>query len=165
MSYFWYSDNAIKLLWPDDSLLPNRKQLSSTLLDECHQEVLTKVRMCMTYSTFCLTIDGWSSVKNDPVVTYMAVSPECSFFLESVMTGQQQHNQRYIAEDIAHIIQKYESIELLVQLLTMHPPVRRLAYCCMTCSHLATSKDAVLMVFIILSRTSLQLQRLRRLMT
>ena len=101
--------NAIKLLQPDDILLPNRKQLSSTLLDKCHQEVLTKVKTCMKGSTCCLTPDGWSNVKNDPMVNYMAVSPECSFFLESVMTGQQQHNHKYIAEDIARLIQKYES--------------------------------------------------------
>ena len=60
--------NAIKSLWPDDSLLPNRKQLSSTLLDKCHQEVLTKVKTCMTCSTCCLTTDGWFNIKSDPVV-------------------------------------------------------------------------------------------------
>jgi Protein of unknown function (DUF 659) len=85
----------------------------------------------MKGSTCCLTTDGWSNVKNDPVVNYMAVSPVCSLFLESVMTGQQQHNHKYITEDIAYIIQKYESTELLVRLLTIHPPVRRLGYCCM----------------------------------
>ena len=103
--------NAIKLLRPDDSLLPNRKQLSSTLLDKCHQQVLNKVKTCMKGSTCCLTIDGWSNVKNDPVVNYMAVSPECYFFLESVMTGLQQHNHKYIAEDIAHVIRKCKSTE------------------------------------------------------
>ena len=103
--------NAIKLLQPDDSLPPNRKQLFSTLLDKCHQEVLTRVKMCMKGSTCCLTTDGWSNVKNDPMVNYMVVSLECSFFLESVMTSQQQHNHKYISEDIAYIIQKYESTE------------------------------------------------------
>ncbi|KAH6576100.1 hypothetical protein BASA62_001646 [Batrachochytrium salamandrivorans] len=34
--------NAIKSLRPDDNLLPNRGQLSSTLLNECHQEVVAK---------------------------------------------------------------------------------------------------------------------------
>ena len=65
----------------------------------------------MKDSTCCLTTDGWSNVKNDPVVNFMVVSPECSFFLESVMTGQQQHSHKYIAEDIANAIQKYESTE------------------------------------------------------
>ena len=65
----------------------------------------------MKDSTCCLTTDGRSNVKNDPVVNFMVVSPECSFFLESVMTGQQQHSHKYIAEDIANVIQKYESTE------------------------------------------------------
>ena len=56
-------------------------------------------------------------------------------------------------------------LNFLVQLLTTHPPIRRLGHCCITCSHLATSKDAPLMVFTCLSRIYLQLQRLRRLAT
>ncbi|BBN18355.1 hypothetical protein MPTK1_8g01890 [Marchantia polymorpha subsp. ruderalis] len=34
---------AIKILRPDDGLLSNRKQLVTTLLDQCHQELKTKV--------------------------------------------------------------------------------------------------------------------------
>ena len=79
---------AIKFLQLGDSLLPNRKHLSSNLLDKCHQEVLTKVKTCMKGSTCYLTTDGWSNVKYDPVINYMAVSLECSFFLELVWTDQ-----------------------------------------------------------------------------
>ena len=112
--------DAIKVLRPDDSLLPNRKQLSSTLLNKFHQVVLTKVKTCMKGSTCCLTTDGWSNVKNDPVVNYMAVSPEYSFSLELVMTGQQQHNHKYLAEDIARVIysKRYWSSLLTARILS-----------------------------------------------
>ncbi|KAH6596166.1 hypothetical protein BASA50_005206 [Batrachochytrium salamandrivorans] len=76
--------NAIKSLRPDDNFLPNRRQLSSTLLYKCHQEVVAKVDTRMKGSTCCLTTDGWSNINDDPV---------------------------YIAEDIARIIQKYDSTD------------------------------------------------------
>ncbi|KAH9276817.1 hypothetical protein BASA83_000328 [Batrachochytrium salamandrivorans] len=103
--------NVIKSLRPDDNLLPNKRQLSSTLLNECHQEVVAKVDKRMKGSTCCLTTDGWSNINDDPVVNYMAVSPEFSFFLKSVSTGQQGHDYKYIAEDIARVIQKYNPTE------------------------------------------------------
>ncbi|KAH9272026.1 hypothetical protein BASA83_005613 [Batrachochytrium salamandrivorans] len=86
--------NAIKSLRPDDNFLPNRRQLSSTLLYKCHQEVVAKVDTRMKGSTCCLTTDGWSNINDDPVVNYMAMSPEFSFFLESVLTGQQGHRSQ-----------------------------------------------------------------------
>ncbi|KAH6573046.1 hypothetical protein BASA60_006213 [Batrachochytrium salamandrivorans] len=66
--------NAIKSLRPNDNLLPNKNQLSSTLLNECHQEVVAKVDTRMKGSTCCLTTDGWSNINDDPVRTSLASS-------------------------------------------------------------------------------------------
>jgi hypothetical protein len=98
---------AIKMLRPDEGLLPNRRQMGTTLLDKCHQELKTKVDARMKDSTSCLTTDGWSNVKNDPVVNYMAVSPECCLYLEAVQTGQQGHDHMFIANDIARVLEAY----------------------------------------------------------
>ena len=38
---------AIKLLYPKDNVLPSQKQLASTLLDKCHQELQSKVNLHM----------------------------------------------------------------------------------------------------------------------
>ncbi|KAH9275445.1 hypothetical protein BASA83_002219 [Batrachochytrium salamandrivorans] len=81
--------NAIKSLRPDDNLLPNRGQLSSTLLNECHQEVVAKVDTRMKSSTCCLTTDGWSNINDDPV----------------------GHDHKYTAENIARVIRKYDFTE------------------------------------------------------
>ncbi|KAH6573073.1 hypothetical protein BASA60_006241 [Batrachochytrium salamandrivorans] len=59
--------NAIKSLRPNDNLLPNKSQSPSTLLYECHQEVVAKVDTRMKGSTCCLTTDGWSNINDDPV--------------------------------------------------------------------------------------------------
>ncbi|KAH9275053.1 hypothetical protein BASA83_002767 [Batrachochytrium salamandrivorans] len=104
--------NAIKLLRPNDNLLPNKKQLSSTLLNECHQEVVAKVDTRMKSSTCCLTTDGWSNINDDPVVNYMAVSPEFSFFFSSrCRRANRDTDHKYIAEDIARVIRKYNPTE------------------------------------------------------
>jgi Protein of unknown function (DUF 659)/hAT family C-terminal dimerisation region len=100
--YLW---EAIRMLRPDDNLLPNRRELASTLLDKCHSGLLAKVDKRMSGATTCLTTDAWSNVSNDPIVNYMAVSPSCTLFLESVSTGQQGHDAEFIAKDIIRVIQ------------------------------------------------------------
>ncbi len=96
---------AIKCLRPDQNLLPSRKLLAGALLTKCHKQLTTKVKARLNGATFCLTTDGWSNIKNDPIVNYMAVSPEVSLFLESVATGQQGHTHTFIANDITRVIE------------------------------------------------------------
>ncbi|KAH8951921.1 hypothetical protein BDL97_09G056800 [Sphagnum fallax] len=79
---------AIKTLRPDDGLLPNRRQLATSLLDACHKDVKTKVAKGMIGATSCLISDGWSNVNNDAIINYMATSLEFALFMESVSTGQ-----------------------------------------------------------------------------
>jgi hypothetical protein len=69
-------------------LLPNRRQLATSLLDACHKDVKTKVAKGMISATSCQIGDGWSNVNNDAIINYMATSPEFALFLESVSTGQ-----------------------------------------------------------------------------
>ncbi|KAH6569979.1 hypothetical protein BASA60_008002 [Batrachochytrium salamandrivorans] len=143
--------NAIKLLRPNDNLLPNKRQLSSTLLNECHQEVVAKVDTRMKSSTCCLTTDGWSNINDDPVVNYMAVSPEFSFFFSSRCRRANRDtatstSQRYRSRHPESII----PLSSHARLPTTRPPIRRLGPCCVRCSRLATSKGAVLTVFILL---------------
>jgi hypothetical protein len=73
---------AIKTLCPDDGLLPNRRQLATSLLNAYHEDVKTKVAKGMIGATSCLISDGWSNVNNDANINYMAMSPEFALFLE-----------------------------------------------------------------------------------
>jgi hypothetical protein len=50
--------NAICALRPNESLLLSRKQLSSTLLDKCHAELVSKVDLRLSGATVCLTTDA-----------------------------------------------------------------------------------------------------------
>jgi Protein of unknown function (DUF 659) len=63
----------------------------------------------MSGATACLITDAWCNVKNNSVINYMAVSPCCSLFLESVSTGQQGHDRKFIADDIARVLRRHTS--------------------------------------------------------
>jgi len=102
--------DAIKTLRPDDGLLPNRRQLTTSLLDVCHEDVKTKVAKGMIGATSYLISDDWSNVNNDAIINYMAVSPESALFLESVSTGQQGHAHKFITDDIERVIREHPSI-------------------------------------------------------
>jgi hypothetical protein len=96
-------------LRPDDGLLPNRKQLATSLLNAYHEDVKTKVAKGMIGATSCLISDGWSNINNDAIINYMATLPEFALFLESVLTGQQGHNHKFIADNIEGIICQHPS--------------------------------------------------------
>jgi hypothetical protein len=57
-----------------------------------------------TNEYLCLTSDAWSNVKGEPVVNYMAISPQKAFLLERVNTGEQSHNAKFIADDIIRVM-------------------------------------------------------------
>jgi hypothetical protein len=98
---------AIKTLRPNDGLLPNRRQLATTLLNAYHEDVKTKVAKGMIGATSCVISDGWSNVNNDAIINYMAASLE--FALESVSTSQQGHDHKFIADDIERVIRENPS--------------------------------------------------------
>ncbi|KAH6579320.1 hypothetical protein BASA61_010322, partial [Batrachochytrium salamandrivorans] len=52
----------------------------------------------------CLTLDVWSNIKNEPIVNYMLISDSSTFFLESVSTGEQSHDAKWIAQDMGRMI-------------------------------------------------------------
>ncbi|KAH6565703.1 hypothetical protein BASA60_009822 [Batrachochytrium salamandrivorans] len=52
----------------------------------------------------CLTLDVWPNIKNEPIVNYMLISDSSTFFLESVSTGEQSHDAKWIAQDMGRMI-------------------------------------------------------------
>jgi hypothetical protein len=102
--------DAIRILRPDDGLLPNRQKLGGDLLEECYRELSNKVNKYLTTVSagICLITDGWSNVRNEPIVNNMASSPTKTFFLESVSTGGQAHSGNWIAGDISRVLSCFD---------------------------------------------------------
>lgn len=69
---------------------------------------MDKVNKRVRGSVVCLTTDGLNNIKNDSIVNYMSVSPDASHFLESISTGQQEHNYQLIVDEIARVIRRYD---------------------------------------------------------
>ena len=66
-------------------------------------KLFTNRSMIIIYITneyFCLTTDGWSNIKGEPVINYMAILPQKTLFLE----GEQSHTGRFIAYDIVRVM-------------------------------------------------------------
>jgi hypothetical protein len=101
--------DAIRILRPDDGLLPNRQKLGGDLLEECYRELSKKVNKYLTtVLCICLITDGWSKVRYEPIVNYMASSPTKTFFFESVSTGGQAHSGDWIAGDISQVLSCFD---------------------------------------------------------
>ncbi|KAH6573872.1 hypothetical protein BASA62_002715 [Batrachochytrium salamandrivorans] len=89
-----------------DIVLPDRKKLGGALLDSCYAKVKSVVDNHIEKMKLnaCLTLDAWSNIKNEPIVNCMLISDSSTFFLESVLTGEQSHNAKWIAQDMRRII-------------------------------------------------------------
>ena len=85
-------ESAVAVLRPDPNLLPNRKRLESMLLDKCYTDIKGWVDDRLAKAVVYIAKDGWTNIKNNPVVNYMATEPEFSIFLESISAGQQGHD-------------------------------------------------------------------------
>jgi hypothetical protein len=100
---------AFQICRPDVKL-PTRKELSSSLLNQCYDDVKKKVDSYLALSPYhCMTSDGWSNIKNEPIINYMIVSPSVSIFLESIYTGEKSHNAQFLSDDISRTIEKLSS--------------------------------------------------------
>ena len=80
-----------------------------SLLEKCFNNAKSKVEDQTKGAHFCLISDGWSNIKNNTVVNYMAISPEFLVFLELVSTGQQVHTYQCITNNIACVFLNHDS--------------------------------------------------------
>ena len=91
-----------------DAKLPTRQALADVLLDKAYESLKEKTEHYLENSAdwICLCSDGWTNVKGEPVVNYMAASSLGSFILERINTGAQSHNAEWISRDIMRVIDK-----------------------------------------------------------
>jgi hypothetical protein len=99
---------AIQLARPG-ARLPTRKQLaddsSGGLLEMCYSNTKDVKKLLSAKSKYIsITSDAWSSVLNEPIVDYMAVSPTRSLFLEAVHTEEQSHNADWLTADLVRVM-------------------------------------------------------------
>jgi hypothetical protein len=96
---------AIQMARPG-ARLPSQKQLADDgcggLLTMCYQNVKEEVNKMLSVKNryISITSDAWSSILNEPIINYMAVSPNNSLFLEAVHTEEQSHDADWLTSDL-----------------------------------------------------------------
>lgn len=86
---------------------PNREILAGRLLDEIHEEVLTEVKEKVGYQdTLVLTQDGWSSVKNDPIIAHSFYDGKENYLLNIEDTGSEKKTAQFCFELLDNAIQE-----------------------------------------------------------
>ncbi|CAG9825826.1 unnamed protein product [Phaedon cochleariae] len=88
---------------------PNRKVIGNTLLDQVYQEELDKCQIYLENKTVCLSIDGWSNIRNEPIICACVVNEDGSVFLVNTTdTSGSPHTSEYLTSLTLKIIQDTE---------------------------------------------------------
>lgn len=68
----------------------------------CYQNVKEEVNKMLSVKNryISITSDAWYSILNEPIINYMAVSPNNSLFLEAVHTEEQSHDADWLTSDL-----------------------------------------------------------------
>jgi hypothetical protein len=98
---------ALQVLHPQVSV-PNRKQLSTTLLDTAYERQMFKIESSLRGKAATLVTDGWTDINGRSVINYVAT---LRFFLESVYGTDERHTAEYIANDIERVFEKYNFVQ------------------------------------------------------
>ncbi|RLN86260.1 hypothetical protein BBJ28_00020768, partial [Nothophytophthora sp. Chile5] len=103
--------NPLVLLNPDISI-PNHKHLAGPLLDQAYDRSLKDMTKLLAGNVAALVTDAWTDVTGLSVINYVAVSGKKSCFLESVYTGERNHDVAYLSADIRRVIGKYNFFDI-----------------------------------------------------
>lgn len=88
---------------------PNRKVIGGTLLDQVYQEELEKCQIYLENKTVCLSIDGWSNIRNEPIICACVVNEDGNIFLVNTTdTSGNPHTSEYLTCLTLKIIQDTE---------------------------------------------------------
>lgn len=89
--------------------LPTRKKVSSTLLDSQYGKMKAAVDdEIKSASVLHLQCDGWSNVRNEPILNFIITQPK-PFFVDSIATKKNRHTGDYLGTQIESMIEKYGS--------------------------------------------------------
>ena len=89
--------------------MPRRYKISELLLDSEYDKI--KVETVTTIAAFDsvgLICDGWSNIRNEPIINFIVSQPK-PIFWKSLHTDLQSHTEECIATEILKVIEELES--------------------------------------------------------
>lgn len=86
--------------------VPTRHEVSSPLLNTEYERVASSVsEKIAAADTVSLMCDGWTNIRNEPVVNFVATTPSPVLY-KILPTGKASHTAQYIAQEIGLVIQE-----------------------------------------------------------
>lgn len=111
---FLHADHEFKILI---SILhpgyvpPNRLDIGGKLLDEIFKEEQNKCKSDLENKTVCLSIDGWSNIRNDPIVcSCVTTNDGKTILVDTIDTTDNHHTADYLETVANSSIQKAEEL-------------------------------------------------------
>lgn len=80
-------------------LPPNRKQIGGNLLDEVYSSVKMNMEKILSGKVVCMALDGWSNIRNEPIVCVIVTTIEDSavtYLVDTVDTSGKSHTGDYL---------------------------------------------------------------------
>lgn len=104
--------NSYRFLCPSIKV-PSRKQIAGPILKRIYDMYSALALTWLIGAIICLASDGWTNIKNLPVVNYMAINPDKSLFVESV-SKDVKHTAAWLSDDAARVIDDLTSKNVVV---------------------------------------------------
>ena len=89
--------------------LADRKAVAGHLLDELYGQGLEQLKAETKGGMVTMSIDGWSTVQNEPVVGIALSSDTTTYLVDTVDTSGKPHTGQYIVELADEKIDEVES--------------------------------------------------------
>ena len=88
---------------------PNRKIIGGPLLDQIFQEEQATCQELLSNKTVCLSLDGWSNIRNEPIICTCIINEDGQVFLiNTTDTSGKPHTSEYLTSLTLKIIQDTE---------------------------------------------------------
>jgi len=90
---------------------PTRYKLAGPLLNAAYTNTKKDMSLVLRDSAKQITVvsDGWTNIRGESIVNYMAVTREHAIFLKSTPTYEQRHNAAYISSELSSVVEELGS--------------------------------------------------------
>ncbi|XP_053625477.1 uncharacterized protein LOC128683656 [Plodia interpunctella] len=105
--------------------LPNRKQLSTTHLEEIYRNMCESIENEIRSLNYIhLKLDGWTDVNNAGIINFIICKPE-PVFIKSINIGENRHNGQFLKDEILKVMAQYDSRKFVVLIGDNSPNIQQ----------------------------------------
>lgn len=89
---------------------PSAYHIGGPILNEVYEDISAECRNILKGQTVCMSLDGWSNVRNEPLVCCSIINQNGeSFLVDTFETGAESHTAEYLKNIALQAIKKAKS--------------------------------------------------------